>query len=72
MSDKITKKDIEKLIKYHFKLVNAQLKLLKSLHDSALAQRDFEKTEFEGKVKEFVGDRDFHYIKDFMELKENS
>ena len=76
MNDKVTKKDIEKQIKHNFKelnirleAVNVQLKLLKALHNMAITQRDFEKAEFEGKVKEFIGERDFHYIKDFMELK---
>ena len=84
MSDKImTKKDIENLIKKtnkdlkkqtkdHFQIMNSSLSLLKALHEISLTHRELERAEFEAKVKEFVGERDFYYIRDFMEHKKAS
>ena len=72
MSEKLTKKEIEVQIKECFKQVNIHLKILKLLHDLSLKKRDLERSEFEAKVKEFVGESDFHYIKDFMKYKKAS
>ena len=72
MDGKVTKKYIQEQIKEQFKAVNIHLKVLKILHEMALAQRDLERAEFENKVQEFVGERDFHYIRDFMKLKKTS
>ena len=79
MSNKITSKDIKKMIKEQFKAVDAHLKLLKLLHELSLndkelslAHKNLKRSEFESKVKEFVGERDFYYIKDFMEHKKAS
>ena len=58
MSDKITQKDITQKIKLHLKMVQI-------LHNLALLNKDLEKAEFEQKVKDFIGERDFYYIKDF-------
>ena len=72
MSDKMTNKDIEQKYKDCLKNIKLHFKLLNCLHELALANRDFERAEFESKVEEFVGDRDFYYIKDFMECKKAS
>ena len=83
MSDKLTKKDIENLIKKinkdfrkqikdHFGIVNSYLSLLKVLHKLSLAHKNLERTQFESKVKEFVGEADFHNIKDFMKYEKAS
>ena len=69
MNNKVTKKYIQEQIKKQFKAVNIHLKLLKCFHEMALAKRDLDRAEFESKVQESVGERDFYYIKDFMEYQ---
>ena len=71
-TDQITKKDIETLIKDHFKKVNIHLKLLKLLHELSLSHRNLERSEFEAKVKDFVGERDFYYIKSVMKITDKN
>ena len=68
MTNKLTNKDIEKLIKDHFKKVNIHLRLLKTLHELSLLKREFARAEFEAIVKEHVGESDFEYLKTFHKI----
>ena len=48
------------------------LKILKLLHELSIKKGDLERSEFEAKVKEFVGESDFDSIKDFIKHKKAS
>ena len=68
MTDKMTNKDIEKLIKDHFKKVNIHLRFLKTLHEIAVLKRDISRANFEATIKEHVGESGFEYLKTFHKI----
>ena len=69
MSEKMSKKNIEKAINKAFKEITVQVKLLKVLHElSVLTEKmgELERVEFEKKVKENIGEADFDRLKNSL------
>ena len=69
MAKKMTKKDIEKEIKKNFRQIKILIRLLETLHQLALLNKDMDNFVFEEKVKAHIGEKDFDYIKHFVKYE---